>query len=56
MCRNVNQIYTIKDRGYIREGYFADIVLVNVKRSCKVTNNNILYQSTCLPFENQDRL
>lgn len=53
MCHNVAEIYKIKDRGYIREGYFADLVLLDLKRSWKVTNNNILYKCNWSPFENQ---
>jgi dihydroorotase len=53
MCHNVAEIYKIKDRGYVREGYFADLVLLDLKSSWKVTNNNILYKCNWSPFENQ---
>jgi dihydroorotase len=53
MCHNVAEIYTIKERGYIREGYFADLVLLDLKRSWKVTNSNVLYKCNWSPFENQ---
>jgi dihydroorotase len=53
MCHNVAEIYTIKERGYIREGYFADVVVLDLKSSWKVANNNVLYKCNWSPFENQ---
>jgi dihydroorotase len=53
MCHNVAEIYTIKERGYIREGYFADVVVLDLKSLWKVTNNNVLYKCNWSPFENQ---
>ena len=53
MCHNVAEIYTIKERGYIREGYFADVVVLDLKSSWMVTNNNVLYKCNWSPFENQ---
>lgn len=52
MCHNVAEIYRIKDRGYIREGYFADLVLVDLNNSWKVSSDNILYKCKWSPFEN----
>lgn len=52
-CHNVAEIYKIKDRGYVREGYFADLVLLDLKSSWKVINNNLLYKCNWSPFENQ---
>lgn len=53
MCHNVSQIYKIKERGFIREGYFADLVLVDINNSWKVTSDNILYKCKWSPFEHQ---
>ena len=53
MCHNVALIYKIKERGYIREGYFADLVLVDINKPWTVTPNNILYKCKWSPFENQ---
>lgn len=53
MSHNVAEIYRIKERGYIREGYYADLVLVNLNADWKVTKNNILYKCKWSPFENQ---
>lgn len=53
MCHNVAEIYRIKDRGYIREGYYADLVLVDLNSERKVTSKNILFKCKWSPFENQ---
>ncbi len=53
MSHNVAAIYRIKERGYIREGYYADLVLVNLKSNWEVTTENILYKCQWSPFENQ---
>lgn len=53
MSHNVAEIYRIKDRGYIREGYYADLVLVDLNKEWKVTAENILYKCKWSPFENQ---
>jgi dihydroorotase len=53
MCHNVAEIYRIKERGYIREGYFADLVLVDLNDEWKVTTENTLYKCNWSPFEEQ---
>ena len=53
MCHNVAEIYRIKERGYIREGYFADLVLVDLNNEWKVTTENTLYKCNWSPFEEQ---
>lgn len=53
MSHNVAEIYRIKERGYIREGYYADLVLVDLNNSWQVTPENILYKCGWSPFENQ---
>ncbi|WP_255037516.1 dihydroorotase [Lacihabitans soyangensis] len=50
---NVSEIYRMIDRGYIREGYFADLVLVDLNNIWKVSSENILYKCGWSPFENQ---
>lgn len=52
MSHNVAEIYRIKDRGYIREGYYADLVLVDLNNQWKVSSENILYKCKWSPFEN----
>lgn len=48
---NVAKIFHIKNRGFIREGYFADLVLVNMNHPWQVSKNNILYHCAWSPFE-----
>ena len=52
-AHNVAEIYKLKERGYIREGYYADLVLVDLNQSWKVTKENILYKCKWSPFEEQ---
>ena len=49
---HVAEIYRIKERGYIREGYCADMVIVDLNNSWKTTKENILYKCGWSPFEN----
>lgn len=51
MCHNPAIIFNIKDRGYIREGYHADLVLIDPFRPWAVNKENILYKSGWSPFE-----
>jgi dihydroorotase len=46
----VADLYRIKDRGFIREGYYADLVLVDLKNSYKVIESNINYKCQWSPF------
>lgn len=48
---HIAEIYRMSKRGYIREGYFADLVLVDLNQNWKVNNNNILYKCNWSPFE-----
>ena len=50
---HVAEIYRMKERGYIREGYFADLVLVDLKHPWTVSQQNIAYKCLWSPFENQ---
>jgi dihydroorotase len=51
MCHNPAILYQINRRGYIREGYHADLVLIDPKQSEKVSKENILYHCGWSPFE-----
>ncbi len=51
MCHNPAILYRIKDRGYIREGYFADLVLVDLNQPWTVSKENILYKCGWSPLE-----
>jgi dihydroorotase len=47
----VAECFQIKDRGYIREGYQADLVIVDMHKSSIVTKENLLYKCGWSPFE-----
>lgn len=51
MCHNPAILFNIKDRGYIREGYYADLVLVDMNSSWIVNKENIEYDCKWSPFE-----
>ena len=51
MSHAVAECFRIKDRGYIREGYFADLVMVDLNTSSTVTKDNILYKCGWSPME-----
>jgi len=43
--------YAVTDRGFIREGYFADLVLIDPQSSTLATHQNSLYQCGWTPFD-----
>jgi dihydroorotase len=43
--------FRLKERGFLREGYFADLVLVDLNHPWKVTRENLLYKCGWSPFE-----
>ena len=51
-CHNPAILFEIKDRGYIREGFFADLVIIDLDKYCHVKKSNILYKCGWSPFEN----
>lgn len=51
MSHHVAEIYRIIDRGYIREGYYADLVLVDLNTIAEVRKDNLLYKCGWSPFE-----
>ncbi|MBS1496145.1 MAG: dihydroorotase [Bacteroidetes bacterium] len=51
MSHAVADCFQIKDRGYIREGYFADLVVANLNKPCTVQKNNLLYKCGWSPLE-----
>lgn len=51
MCHNPAILYYIKNRGFIREGYFADLVLVDLESSYTVSPKNIFYKCGWSPLE-----
>lgn len=53
MSHNVAKLYSIEKRGFIREGYFADLVLVDLNSFWTVNKENILYKCGWSPLEGQ---
>jgi len=51
MCHNPAILFNIKERGFIREGYKADLCLVNPSNPWTVSKENILYKCGWSPFE-----
>ena len=51
MCHNPAKIFKIEKRGYIREGYYADLAIVNAHLPWNVKKENILYKCGWSPFE-----
>jgi len=51
MCHAPAVLYHIRDRGFIRKGYFADLVLVDPDAPWTVSKKNILYKCGWSPFE-----
>jgi dihydroorotase len=52
MSHAVADCFQVSDRGYIREGYSADLVIVDLNRSITVSKENILYKCGWSPLEN----
>ena len=50
-AHNVAKLFQIEKRGYIREGYFADMVLVDLNKPWTVEKNNIVSKCNWSPFE-----
>ncbi len=53
-CHNPAILFQIEKRGYLKEGYFADMVLVDLDAKTTVTKDNILYKCGWSPFEGTD--
>ncbi|RLD25153.1 MAG: dihydroorotase [Bacteroidetes bacterium] len=54
MCHNPAVLFSVKDRGYIREGYYADLVLVDANAPWTVDKYNVLAKCGWSPFEGQE--
>ena len=50
-CHNPAILFNIQNRGYLREGFFADLVLVDLNKKTTVKKENILYKCGWSPFE-----
>jgi dihydroorotase len=51
MAHNVATCFQIEKRGFIREGYWADLVLVDLNNPWKVSKDNLLYKCKWSPFD-----
>ncbi|NKI26149.1 dihydroorotase [Arenibacter sp. 6A1] len=51
MCHNPSKLFQIEKRGFIREGYFADLVVVDLQEAWTVSKANIAYKCGWSPFE-----
>ena len=51
MCHNPAILFQIEKRGFLREGYYADVVLFDLNHEWKVSPDNILYKCEWSPFE-----
>ena len=50
-CHNPAILFEINKRGYLREGYFADLVIVNLKAKTNITKDSLFYKCGWSPFE-----
>jgi len=53
-CHAPADIFGVAERGYVREGYFADLVIVDSKKPYKVDQSNVLYKCGWSPFEGHE--
>lgn len=53
MAHNVADLFQIEKRGYIRQGYYADIVILDPNQKTTVSKNNLHYKCGWSPFEGQ---
>jgi len=53
MCHNPAILFGVKNRGFIREGYAADVVVVDPAKPWSVNQDNILAKCSWSPFEGQ---
>ena len=51
MCHNPARLFGIEKRGFVKEGYFADLVLVDINSPVEITEKNIFYKSNWSPLE-----
>jgi dihydroorotase len=51
MCHNPSILFEVERRGYIKPGYFADLVVIDINNPWSVNKDNILYKCGWSPFE-----
>ena len=53
MAHNPAKLFQVSKRGYVKEGYYADVVLVDPNNSWEVSKENVLYKCGWSPFEGE---
>ena len=53
MCHAVADCFQVDERGYIREGYYADLVIADLNKPMTVEKENVLYKCGWSPLENE---
>jgi len=53
IAHNPATIFKVNNRGFLREGYYADIVLIDINKPTLVTKDSLLYKCGWSPFEGQ---
>ncbi len=51
MCHNPAKLFQIKQRGFVKEGYYADLVIADLNSTWQVSKSNIVYKCGWSPFE-----
>jgi len=51
MCHNPAKLFKIEKRGYVKVGYYADLVLLDPSSPWTVNKDNLLYKCGWSPFE-----
>jgi dihydroorotase len=54
MSHKVAELFAIEKRGFIKQGFYADLALVDLNNPWMVNKSNILYKSGWSPFEGQE--
>ena len=54
MCHAPADCFQLKERGFIKEGYYADLVVLDIAKPWTVAKDNILYHCGWSPFEGQE--
>ena len=54
MSHAVADCFRVKERGYIREGYYADLVIVDLSKQTRITKDKILYKCGWSPLEKME--
>lgn len=53
-CHAPADLFGVHERGYVREGYFADLVVCDADKAHRVTSDNLLYKCQWSPFEGHE--